>query len=94
MFVDRGQEIAWLEEGWESDKAQLRILYGRLSTQFKAIWRIHVGDPAPQEQRQQAKSTMSTKCSRSTTMACSRLPTSSRLLGHGWCYSLTRRSNR
>lgn len=29
MFVDREFELDWLEEGWTSGKAQLRILYGR-----------------------------------------------------------------
>jgi len=29
MFVNREAELAWLEEGWESQRAQLRILYGR-----------------------------------------------------------------
>lgn len=28
-FLDRTQELAWLEEGWQSGRAQLRILYGR-----------------------------------------------------------------
>jgi len=29
MFVNRETELAWLEEGWESQGAELRILYGR-----------------------------------------------------------------
>lgn len=29
MFLNRESELAWLEEGWVSGKAQLRILYGR-----------------------------------------------------------------
>ncbi len=28
-FLDRETELAWLEEGWASDRPQLRILYGR-----------------------------------------------------------------
>jgi AAA+ ATPase superfamily predicted ATPase len=26
-FVDRQEELDWLQEGWESGKPQLRILY-------------------------------------------------------------------
>lgn len=29
MFLDRERELLWLEEGWASGRAQLRILYGR-----------------------------------------------------------------
>jgi AAA+ ATPase superfamily predicted ATPase len=29
MFADREFELGWLQEGWDSGKAQLRILYGR-----------------------------------------------------------------
>ncbi len=29
VFVDREEELAWLEEGWASGRPQLRILYGR-----------------------------------------------------------------
>src|SRR6266567_1482035 len=28
-FVDRASELAWLEDGWASGKAEFRILYGR-----------------------------------------------------------------
>lgn len=28
-FIDREEELAWLEDGWESGKAEFRILYGR-----------------------------------------------------------------
>ena len=29
MFIDREYELDWLERGWDSGKAELRILYGR-----------------------------------------------------------------
>src|SRR5260370_37724733 len=28
-FLNRAAELAWLEEGWSSGKAEFRILYGR-----------------------------------------------------------------
>lgn len=37
VFLDRTRELAWLESGWESGKAQLRILYGRRRTGKSAL---------------------------------------------------------